>query len=357
MVTYQGLSYDDIALCPRYSSIESRSYVDIRCHPYNSPIILSPMIHTCTTDMINHFQSKGMCSTIHRYFDCVEDQYKFYLDNIQPFVEGKWQGERYAKEPFFAVGTVKKWKSWIDYLIDHEVQNFCIDVAHGDSVHCVDTIKYIKDKFPSAIIMAGNVAMMAGFAELEQAGADMIRVGIASGSICSTYLNTGVGVPIVTSIIECHKVRRKAKIIADGGVKYPGDIAKAMAVGADFVMLGGMLAGTSMGAGECYDKNKEIIPFPFGTHEPKIAYKEYAGMASTAARSTTKSQSTNTSIEGVSGLIKYRGRTEEYINDIHNNLRASLCYLGSTNWEEFRNKAKVMQISSASRLEKDVFVV
>jgi IMP dehydrogenase len=310
------------------------------------------MIHTCTEEMNKLFMAKNICSTIHRYFDTPEDQYEYWKT-----IRGTLAGGRKGNNPFFAVGTVKKWKEWIDYLIKNRVEKFCIDVAHGDSVHCVDTIKYIKENAPWSTVMAGNVAMMAGFAELEQAGADLIRVGIASGSICSTYLNTGVGTPIVTSLIECHKVRRKAKIIADGGVKHPGDIAKAMAVGADYVMLGGMLASTSMGAGDCYDKNKELVAFPFGANEKDIAYKEYAGMASTAARSTTKSQSVNASIEGVSGLVKYSGDTEEYINSIHNNLRASMCYLGARTWREFTQRAKVMQISSASRSEKDTFVV
>jgi len=288
------------------------------------------------------------------YFDTVEDQYAYWLIIRKHVIRDAREGNY----PFFAVGTVRKWKSWIDYLIEKKVSKFCIDVAHGDSIHCVETIRYIKENAPWSTVMAGNVAMMAGFAELEQAGADLIRVGIASGSICSTYLNTGVGTPIVTSLIECHKVRRKAKIIADGGVKHPGDIAKAMAVGADYVMVGGMLAGTSLAKGPFYNENMEyLLDDDVSKYNDIIKYVEYAGMASTMARSSTSSQSVNASIEGVSGLVKYRGDTKEYIDMIHNNLRASMCYLGARTWREFTQRAKVMQISSASRSEKDTFVV
>jgi IMP dehydrogenase len=336
ILPYEGLGYNDICLVPRYT--EGGRNGDISSGQYSSPIIMSPMLHTCTPEMIDYFINNGMCPTVHRYFESAKKQ----MEHIRSIYDCE-------TEPFFAVGTLGRWKNWIDVLIGRGVRSILIDVAHGDCKQVVDTIKYIKDKNSAIAIMAGNVAMADGFVELEAAGADYIRVGIASGACCSTYLNTGVGTPIVTSLIEVHKVRRNAKIIADGGIKHPGDIAKAMAVGADFVMIGSLLAGTSMAAGPFYDCDKH-----FETNSKNIKWAEYAGMASAEARATINNGLKNSSIEGVSGLVKYNGFTDTYIDSIHDNLRAAMGYLGSNNWKKFNQKAKVMKLSIGGQYEKGV---
>jgi IMP dehydrogenase len=158
-------------------------------------------------------------------------------------------------------------------LYNKGVRRFCIDMAHGDSIACVDTIKYIKSlfnnsskknyyekKFQDNHIIAGNVATVIGFKRLQKAGANGIRAGIASGAICSTAIETGFGVPILTNIIDMAKYKKKNTwLIADGGCKATGDIAKAVYFGADFVMLGKMLASTDLACGSCYNKNKEKL--------------------------------------------------------------------------------------------------
>lgn len=349
VLNYEGLSFDDICLVPRYSDI-SRKDVSIKSGDFSSPIINSPMIHTCSPKMMRYFIENDMICTIHRYFDSVYDQMKYINDILSHYDNGINQHQH----PYMAVGTLKYNKIWIDKLIDEKFLNFCIDVAHGDTKQCVETIRYIKNTTGGeSSIMVGNVAMADGFAELEQAGADYIRVGISSGSACLTYNNTGVGTPMITSLIECHKVRRKAKIIADGGIRMAGDMAKAMAVGSDYIMIGGLLASTSYGSGQCYDNDLECV----SEYSSNIAYKQYAGMASTFARNTTKSQKTNVSIEGVHGKIKYNGETPDFINDIHQNLISSMAYLGATNWNEFNSRAKIMKISNASRIEKDTHLI
>lgn len=356
ILPYEGISYNDICLVPRYTK-DGRNG-DISSCGFTSPIIMSPMLHTCTPAMLTYFIENGMCSTIHRYFESGEEQYNFYKDNVSSRL--LYNSITVGNTPFFAVGTLKRWKKWIDYLLDNNVQRILIDVAHGDCEQVVDTIKYIKDTNSHITVMAGNVAMADGFVELEAAGADYIRVGIASGSCCSTYLNTGVGTPIVTSLIEVHKVRRKAKIIADGGIKYPGDIAKAMAVGADMVMIGGLLAGTSLAKGPFYNEKREITEFKpilrgYTNGEP--IWADYAGMASTAARNIVNNGLKNSSVEGVNGLVKYNGDTSTYIQSIHDNLKASLGYLGSNNWIEFNQRAKVMRISLGGQYEKETHLI
>lgn len=181
-------------------------------------------------------------------------------------------------------------------------------------------------------------------------------------SICSTALNTGFGVPILTNIIECAKVRKKGVwIIADGGVKNIGDIAKAVFFGADFCMLGKMLAATSDSEGICYNSKKEeikgdpIYPDMIKEDDPIVKsnivkYKAYRGMASRGARKGILSYA---SVEGVEGLIKYTRSTEAFINDTILQLQASLSYGGSRNWEEFRKKVKACRRSNSGIMAAD----
>jgi len=197
---------------------------------------------------------------------------------------------------------------------------------------------------------------------------------LVHNSICSTRQNTGFGVPLLTTLEDCLIVRDKAFIIADGGVKYPGDIAKAIAFGADFIQTGRMFAATDLAPGHCYDKYKKLVcPYdeihktygkdidcdgfslPKGnTSNEKITfYKEYRGMASAEARGVIFK---NSSIEGVSGLIQYSGKTEDFILNLTNNLKASLSYAGAKNWHEFRRNVKRIKISSASLNESRTHV-
>lgn len=177
-------------------------------------------------------------------------------------------------------------------------------------------------------------------------------------SICSTALNTGFGVPILTNIIDCAKVRNKETwIIADGGIKNIGDIAKAVYFGADFCMMGKMFAATSDSEGACYNVKKEEIKNPIYPDLIKeddpvvkkniVYYKAYRGMASRGARVGYLSYA---SVEGVEGLIRYTKSTENLIKDIELNLKASLSYGGCTNWDDFRKKVKACMRSNAGIL-------
>jgi len=155
---------------------------------------------------------------------------------------------------------------------------------------------------------------------------------VVHNSICSTRLNTGFGVPLLSAVEDCYSVREHACIIADGGIKYPGDIAKAIAFGADLCMLGKMLAATSLSPGECKRIGSKY-------------YKEYRGMASRQARQGVMKKA---SVEGVSGWIPYTCSTEEFIEDITQNLKASLSYAGTRNWYSFRKLVKKIMITNSS---------
>ncbi len=344
------VSYDDICLVPRYSDLSSRSEADISQLGFRNPIINSPMIHTTSPEMLSFLTSKNMLCTIHRYFKSAEEQLKYVKDAI---------GDKYA-HVIFSVG---KCTDWIQFLIDNGIMSFCVDMAHGDSKTCVDTVKYIYEYCDLPFIIAGNVATGDGYRRLIGAGASMVRVGIASGSICSTAKNTAFGVPMVTSLLECAEVKNDigGKIIADGGTRSAADILKAIACGSDFVFCGKLLASTNLGIGPFYDRNKHLLDHMYidmhyqGVQYPsEIAYVEYAGMASHEMRMRNGSHDTkNISIEGVSGLIKYSGKTEDLIDSIEANLRAGMSYCGARNWKEFYDRAIIREMSTAGIMEKE----
>lgn len=332
------LSFDDILLVPKYSELRSRSQANPASCGYSLPIVMSPMDLISTPQMIDCFTDSNLMATVHRYFKDPKEQYA-YVSHCKEL-----------DKVFFAVGSIQKYKDWIDCLFNNGVHKFCIDMAHGDSILCVETVEYIKKLSPLNRVMAGNVVTKSGFEHLQKAGAEFIRVGIGGGSICSTRSSTGFGVPQLTSIEDCASRKTTAKLISDGGIKNNGDIVKAMAVGADMVMCGKMLAQTSLAGGIEYDREKNICS-NFG--EVPV-YKQYRGMASREARSGVMNYG---SVEGVSGLVPYLGTTESLIEDLKLNLHAALSYCGTTNWDDFRRCVKIIQISDSSILESKTHVI
>lgn len=358
-------SCDDVLLVPRYSDLESRSLCDVSFLNYDIPVIASCMDTVYSPEMDKYLTSNKIMVMVHRYFRSYKDQLEYAY---------KPESTEYR---FFAVGSIlkKEGREWVDGLLNRGIAHFVVDMAHGDSRPCVETVRYIKENLPShGKIIAGNVATKSGFRRLEDAGAWAIRCGIGCGSICSTRLNVGFGVPLLTTLEDCALVRDRAYIIADGGVKHPGDMAKAIAFGADFIQTGRMFASTDLAPGDCYDRNKNIVcsyneihnkcggnvdrngyllQSSERTNECGVCYKEYRGMASVEAR---KGVLKNSSIEGVSGLIRYTGRTEDFVVNLKNNLQASLSYAGTRNWHEFRRNVKRIRISSASLTESQTHV-
>lgn len=357
-------SYDDVTLVPHYSNLRTRGETDTSMFGFNLPIIMSPMDTVTTPDMIRLFVKNNLVATVHRAFKNAEDQLNYVLDK-QNKTESKEEQEKIIKGTWFSVGSVWKYKEWIDYLHDNGVVNFLVDMAHGDSSACIETVLYIRERYGSSHIIAGNVATKSGFKNLQDAGANGIRAGIASGSICSTAMETGFGVPILTNIIECVQVKRaNVWLIADGGCKYTGDIAKAVYFGADFVMCGKMLASTDLACGKLYNERgkvieKDAIFLDKITEEEEkelknlddnfisdhiVKYRGYKGMASRDAR---KGILNYASVEGHEGCIRYTGKTEQFILDTKLRLQASLSYGGATNWDYFRKNVEAVMRSNS----------
>ena len=346
-----SISYDDICLIPRYSNLNSRFDAKINVNSNRNPIINAPMIHTSSKLMIRYLVLNNMLTTVHRYFKNAIDQINWVRDAVSPLDDS----DIYFHDIYFAVGVNR---SWIDELMNNGIDKFLIDLAHGHSQHCYDTIKYIRKKSPNSVIIAGNVATGQGYMKLIEHGADMVRVGIAGGSICSTAKATAFGLPMVTSLLDCYKVKKEIGgiIIADGGIRSSADMLKAIACGADYCMVGKILASTSLAEGPFYDNEGNILNIdwlPFTEGDITISKCEYFGMASKEARDYNSTHSSKgVAIEGESGLIAYTGTTSDIINNIEANLRSGLSYNGSHNWQHFHDNVIITRISTAGQIEK-----
>ncbi|MBE8221973.1 MAG: IMP dehydrogenase [Bdellovibrionales bacterium] len=240
-------------------------------------------------------------------------------------------------------------------LVAAGVDMLVLDSAHGHSKNIVEMISFIKKSFKDIIIVAGNVVTSDATESLMKAGADVVKVGIGAGSICTTRIISGVGVPQVTAIQDCAKVAKKLgkTIIADGGIKYSGDLTKALALGANSIMVGNLLSGTAESPGE-------IILFQ------GRSYKLYRGMGSLGAMKKGSSdryfqgdiKDTSKLVpEGIEGRVPYKGRASEVLYQLIGGVRSGMGYLGANNIEELQNKAEFVEISAASIKESHVHSV
>ncbi len=251
-----------------------------------------------------------------------------------------------------ALGTESDTLKRAQSLYEAGVDVFVIDSAHGHSKNVIDTIQMIKKEFPNIDLIAGNVATSEGAVELEKAGADAIKVGMGPGSICTTRIIAGIGVPQITAILEI-KEALKGKdigIIADGGIRFSGDIAKAIGAGADSVMLGGLFAGTEEAPGKV-----ELFQ--------GRSFKTYRGMGSIGAM--TERQDANRYMqedsdteklvpEGIEGRVPYKGLVINVINQLIGGLRQSMGYIGCKTIQDIHNKSEFIEITNAGMTESHV---
>ncbi len=247
-----------------------------------------------------------------------------------------------------AVGPAKNMEERVKLIVAEGVDVIIVDTAHGHSKGVIDCVKYIKKTYPQVDVVAGNIASAEAAKALIEAGADGIKVGIGPGSICTTRVVTGIGVPQFSAIMECAKVANPAKIplIADGGIRYSGDAAKALAAGADCVMIGSLLAGTEEAPGEMiYSGGK--------------TYKYYRGMGSIAAmKKGGKERYAQSNVaddklvpEGIEGKILFKGTAKTEIFQLCGGIRSSMGYNGAKNLAELRKRVQFVQITSASLKE------
>ena len=333
----EAVTYDDMLIVPQYSDITSRSEVDITsclgCREFPLPIIASPMDTVSETDMAITMNQAGGLAVLHRYNTIAEQQEM--AKEVVNYTD--WAGQVAA-----AIGVTGDYLERAEALIAVGTDILCIDVAHGHHALMKRALETLKKEYDNNIhIMAGNVCTVEGVNDLADWGADSIRCNIGGGSICSTRMVTGHGLPGLQTIFDCARTDRDVSIIADGGIRNSGDIVKALAAGADFVMCGSLLAGTAESPGSLINNG----------HGP---VKEYRGMASKDAQLSWRSKSSTP--EGVASYIPFKGNVKTILDDLEGGIKSGLSYSGARNLEELRHKVEWARQTSAGAGESGTHI-
>jgi len=338
----QTYCYDDVLLAPKYSDISSRSQVslDSSLSPTGAadislslPVISSPMDTVTEDEMAFMMTAYGGLGIIHRY-NTIKEQ-------VSLVKKTKIRGSNNLGA---AIGVTGDFLDRATALYDAGVDLLCVDIAHGYHILMKKALAALRDIFGSDIhIMAGNVATLDAFEALADWGADSIRVGVGGGSLCSTRIVSGHGIPSLQSVLDVSRTTYETKIIADGGIRNTGDMVKALAMGADFIMVGSMLSGTDQTPGQIF------------TNMKGESYKVFRGMASFDAQKDWRGKSSTP--EGISTTVPYRGSVEEILKDVRGGLSSGLSYSGARNLSELRSKATFVLQSNAAQLESSTHIL
>jgi len=341
----EALTFDDVTLAPNYSEIlpsetDTKTFLSKKLI-INIPLLSSAMDTVTESKMAIAIAKAGGIGVIHRNLSINEQIAEIKKVKSKKLIVGA------------AVGAGPKEIKRAEAILKEKIDLIVVDTAHGHTKKVAEIIKKIKKKKPKkTTICAGNIATAEGAKFLANLGVDVIKVGIGPGSICTTRLVAGIGVPQLTAIIEAKKgiKNKKTTIISDGGIKFSGDIAKALAAGADAVMIGSLFAGTSETPGKIIKKNGQI-------------YKSFRGMGSVGAmnkgsadRYFQKKQKDNSKYvpEGVEGFIKFRGNVKNIIYKLIGGLKSSMGYLGAKKITNLRKKPKFVKITKAGFYESMV---
>jgi len=338
------LTYEDVLLVPQYSDIISRKEIDLSASFDNkivldNPIISSPMDTVTGLDMAYTLGARGSLGVIHRYMP-IDEQAALARELYSSLPAVKFLTPNIAA----AIGVQGDYLERATELVNNNVNILCVDVAHGHHILVKKAITKIKSRFDHRVhIMAGNIATREGYVALSRWGADSVRCNVGGGSICSTRIQTGHGVPGLHTLFECAAAKEgHAKIIADGGIRSSGDMTKALAAGADFVMLGSLLAGTDESPGDKIVTKNGIK-------------KQYRGMASKDAQIDWRGK--YSSNEGVSTTIPYKGPVELILDDLLRGLRSGLSYSGVRNIKELQENAIFIRQTAAGQVESDTHIL
>ena len=330
----RGLTFDDVLLVPGYNGIKSRqnvtTTVSLIGRQFEIPIISSNMDTITELDMANALSEMGGMAILHRFM------------NIEANV-ALFKQTRHKDRVAVSIGLGKHGLDRADALVGAGASIICVDVAHGHSKEVNRSVRALREKFKdNVLLIAGNVATYAGADYLAAAGADAIKVGIGSGSVCTTRIKTGFGVPQLSALQDCRKVDRT--LIADGGIRFAGDAVKALAAGADFVMLGGMLAGTDETPGQVFQKKT--------VSGNSVSVKRFRGMASKEAQDDFMGgMSEWKTAEGVAVEVPCRGPVKNIIQDVMGGIRSGMTYCGALTIQDLQRKAQFIEITSSGQAE------
>ena len=339
-----SFTFDDVTLVPKYSSILPSEAVTSTKISHNLnlqiPLMSSAMDTVTESKMAIALSKSGGIGIIHRNLSIQKQVQEVKKVKKNNFLVGA------------AIGVNPKDIERVYKLLEAKVNLIVIDTAHGHTQKVLSMIKKIKKKFKKSTLCAGNIATGKAAIFLADAGVDIVKVGIGPGSICTTRLVTGIGVPQLSAILEVKKALKnyKTSIISDGGIKFSGDIAKAIAAGADAVMIGSLFSGTIESPGKTFKYKGKL-------------YKNFRGMGSVGAMSVgsadryyqEKFKNTSKYVpEGVEGIVKFKGSVNKIIYNLIGGLKSSMGYLGTKTIKDLQKKGEFIKISKAGFYESMV---
>ena len=343
----EALTFDDVLILPKYSNVlpaETNISLNLtKTITLKAPFLTSAMDTVTEAKMSIAIANEGGMGIIHRNLNIKNQSNEVKKVKNKKLLVGA------------AIGTGEEDLDRARSLIFSGVDLIVIDTAHGHSEKVLKTLSKIKKIIKNTPVCVGNVATGEAAKKLYDAGADIIKVGIGPGSICTTRMVAGVGVPQISAIMEVKKALRdkKIKIISDGGIKFSGDIAKALAAGADAIMMGSIFAGTEESPGRKFKSNGKF-------------YKQYRGMGSIGAMSAGSANryfqknfkdKSKFVPEGVEGRVEYKGKVSKIIYQLQGGLRSSMGYIGAKNLNEINKKAKFVKITKNGFYESMVHSV
>jgi IMP dehydrogenase len=331
----ESICFEDILMVPKSSLIESRKDVDLemsigveRKINLYLPIIASPMDTVCEQDMAMEISSYGGLGIIHRFMSAEKQTQQVNSVAMKNHLIGA------------AVGVHNSVLNQVKSLIYSGANLILVDTANGHNFLAINTVREIRRAFPEIHIMAGNVSTWDGFLQLSLAGADSIRVGIGGGSMCSTRIVTGHGMPTLSSIMEIYEMMERIElptsIIADGGIRNSGDAVKAFAAGADAIMLGSALAGHKESPGQLINKDGR-------------SYKEFRGMASRQAQEEWHGKVSV--VEGESTLIPFKGEVGRTLDEWRAGIQSGCSYSGVHSLEDLQLFSEYIRVTPNSLKE------
>lgn len=339
----EAITFDDINIVPAFSNVPTRAAVNLSVNMFGFPYVTLPVISAnmdTVTDskMAIAMAKNGAVGCLHRFCSIEENEEEF-----------KKVLQDSGLQAMVSVGLGQKELERAEALKYAGAQTFVIDVNHGANIEVVKQAKMLREVLGLDYgIIVGNFATgksIENFLEYSGKIIDGFKIGVGPGASCLTRIKTGVGIPQVTALQNCYAVLKKhgLTMIADGGMKTPGDIAKAIACGAHFVMIGSMLAGTDESPGETVWQG--------GEYDNAKGFKKYRGSASHESYIKQGKVAKHRAVEGESFLVPYKGPVENVLQDIEGGLRGSLSMVGAWNIEEFHKKAELIKVSASSIVE------
>jgi IMP dehydrogenase len=349
----EGLTFDDVLIVPRFSNIKTRKNIDLSVKlskglSLKHPIIPANMKTICGLEMAETIYKTGGMAIVHRFMS-LKEQFSIAV---------KWRTCLYEKLENshsnyigFSIGAKEEDRKTVDEFVRHGAKILCIDIAHGDSEHCIEMTEYIANKYPDIFLIAGNVATGEGAKRLWLAGADCVKVGVGPGSLCTTRIETGNGVPQLTALADVAQIRQELTtsvkeysglelvkilptrinkpifIIADGGLTSAGNCVKALCF-ADMIMTGNIFAGSEETPGEIMSIDGR-------------QYKNYVGS------STHKTSH----VEGVSAIVPTKGKAADIVVKLREGITSGLSYQGCNNLVELREDPQFVKITNAGLKE------